>query len=396
MINREKKSCAICGSDDLFPVLELPKFPFTGVYLKSPDNPKYKGIDQALMLCRECGHGQLLKVVDPSLVYDFTYFHRSSLSPISTSGNDFFAKFLGEVVGDKKFKCILEIGCNDVYLLKKIEHMGGSLFGIDPIWKEKGVVQAGDKIKVLGKFIEELDIEKDLGEKPDLVLSAHTFEHVEDPMEQIRKVVGLADEGALVVIEVPGFDSLLTNNRFDQVFHQHLHYYSLASFERLIHEVGGEYLTHRFNYGYWGGTMLVAFKKTTSKVKNFKSRFVRPNEDVVGKHVQVFREQMHAAMCVIDTLKGETICGYGGAQMLPTIAYHMKSDFAFMKNVLDDNPDRSGLMYPYMPVVIKKPEPGFTLQDVNVLITALDSARPILGRVMSLNAKRIILPLNVL
>jgi len=279
--------------------------------------------------------------------------------------------------------------------LKKIDKLGEQIFGLDPIWKCNPPPQLGEKIKVVGKFVEELDFEQDLGGRPDLVLSAHTFEHIENPRDQLEKIVGIAEANAIIIVEVPGFDSLLNNCRFDQVFHQHVQYYSLASFERLIYEVGGEYIDHAFNYGYWGGTMMVAFRKNSKKDKTFSGKFQKRTMQVVEEKIKLFTVQMNNSMKLLETFKNEPICGYGAAQMLPTVAYHMNSDFSFMKCVYDDNTDRNGLMYPYMPIVIEKPKENQTLEGVNVLVTALDSARPIVKRISQLKAKRVILPLNV-
>ena len=394
MIIDTMRACSVCESGELREVVNLPKFPFTGIYVHSPDMPRYRGVDQALMLCGECGHGQLRNVVDPRLVYDRSYTHRSSTSPISTTGNDFFAQFLTRVAAGRTFRRVLEIGCNDLYLLKKIESLGERLFGVDPIWKGREHGDSG-KITVLGNFVEELNCVDDLGGPPDLIISAHTFEHIQKPKNQLERLVNAADANALFVVEVPGFDSLLMNCRFDQVFHQHIHYFSLASFERMIYEIGGEYIAHTFNYGYWGGTILVAFRKQSdTRPPSFQNRFSPPKENQIHRQFAMFLEQLDACMHIIASWENETIYGYGAAQMLPTIAYHMKSDLAFVKSVLDDNPDRDGLMYPYLPVVIQKPEAEFSLEGANVLITALDSIRPILKRVIAMKAKRILVPLH--
>jgi hypothetical protein len=309
------------------------------------------------------------------------------------SGNDFFGRFLTQMAAGRTFERVLEIGCNDLYLLNSISSLGKRLFGVDPIWKgrEPG---AKDRITVFGKFVEELNCADDLGGPPDLIISAHTFEHVKAPKQQLAKLMRDALNNALFVVEVPGFDSLLENCRFDQIFHQHIHYFSLSSFERLIHEIGGEYLAHTFNYGYWGGTLLVAFRKAGTHKAQFETRFPAPKEDRFAWQLAMFREQLAMCMRLIDSLEHETIFGYGAAQMLPTIAYHLKSNLAFLKSVLDDNPDRHGLMYPYLPVVIRKPSPELTLEGANVLITALDSIRPILKRAIALKAKRILVPLH--
>ena len=87
-----KLECAICRNNNLIQVIKLPNLPLTGVFVKEAPEKNSFSIDQALNFCSECGHVQLMYVLDPSYVYGQTYYHRSTNSPISRSGNDFFLK----------------------------------------------------------------------------------------------------------------------------------------------------------------------------------------------------------------------------------------------------------------------------------------------------------------
>ena len=148
------------------------------------------------MYCACCGHAQLRECVDPSYLYQDTYTHRSSLSPIATRGNDFFLSFLTDVTGTRKFESIVEIGCNYLYLLNKISHRGHELTGFDPIWRDRAAPVDG-AIRVSGKYVEEIDPPVDFQSRPDLVLSVHTLEHVNDPLESLRPIFDYARPGAL-------------------------------------------------------------------------------------------------------------------------------------------------------------------------------------------------------
>ena len=68
------------------------------------------------------------------------------------------------------------------------------------------------------------------------------------------------------IFEVPDFDCLIESLRFDAIFHQHLHYFSLSTLTNLIIECGGEVTDHLYNYqGPCGGSLLVSFKKSNKK-----------------------------------------------------------------------------------------------------------------------------------
>jgi hypothetical protein len=255
-----RKHCSACGSEDLQPLIDLPNFPLTGIFVSPAAAEDFPTFDQGLNRCNTCGHAQLKNTVSPEFLYQDTYTHRSSQSPISARGNDFFLNFLRSVIGNRELSCIVEIGCNDLYLLKRLEHQARSLVGFDPIWKDQPDHSVG-KIDVKGRFIEEIHPENDIPARPDLVISVHTLEHVNDPLTSLRPIFERAADEACFIIEIPGFDSLVKAGRFDQIFHQHLNYFSLASANAMIEKLGGEYVAHIFNYNYWQGTMLVAFKK---------------------------------------------------------------------------------------------------------------------------------------
>lgn len=140
--------------------------------------------------------------------------------------------------------------------------------------------------------------------------------------------------------------------------------------------------------------MLVAFRKGRSSNSSSGDRPVPSQKQILARW-QIFQEQLAHLTKVLDDLDHEPVYGYGAAQMLPTLAYHMKSDLSFLKCVLDDNPARDNLTYPHLPVWIRKPPEGMTLERAGVLITALDSLRPILKRVLSMRPRHVYVPLNL-
>ena len=65
------KSCKICKSKSLKKLIELKKFPLTGIYVKKniKKNFPYR-FNQNLNICNKCGHLQLSKFVSPDLLYN--------------------------------------------------------------------------------------------------------------------------------------------------------------------------------------------------------------------------------------------------------------------------------------------------------------------------------------
>jgi len=330
--------------------------------------------------------------VDPSIVYDSTYTHRGGNSRIATGGNEFFANFLASITEGRRFEKMVDIGCSDLYLLNKVKHLARECYGIDPVWIGEDASHVPD-LNVIGAFVEDVDFNAALSGPPDLVLSAHTFEHIDEPRLQLERIFNFAADDALFVIEVPGFDSMLRLARYDQAFHQHINHFSVASMRRLIEELGGTYLTHTYNYNLWGGTMLTAFTKNQPSGPPVHD-YVKPSADYAKARFAAFKRQLSELNTYLDVIKDQKIYGYGGAQMLPTLAYHMDSDLSYMETVLDDNPDRADLTWPDLGVRISIPEKDRDYSDSTVIITALDSSRPILRRCVELKFRQVLVPLQ--
>lgn len=387
----ESKNCHVCGSDQLEVIFEAPSLPLTGIYLPKNSSEILPTFDQMFMFCKECGHGQLRHLIAPSVLYDETYTHRTSTSPIATKGNDFFYEQLLKIIKDRKFKTLLEVGCNDLYLLQKTQGLALKKIGVDPIWIGRDH-ELNSSTKVLGRFIEQIDLINDVGSRPDLVISAHTFEHIQDFYGQMSALVELADDGCLFVIEIPSFDSMVKQRRFDQVFHQHIQYTSLSSMRHLVSRLGCSFLGHTFNYGYWGGTLIFWFEKTGKNLNPGLEGFQMLNLKSIKKNFIDFKLIAQESLNQAMELK-EVCYGFGAAQMLPILAYHMNSSLDFMDSILDDNLDRCGNYLPGIAPPIRSND--VDIRDAAVMITALDSTRVVLKRLLENSPRRIIIPINI-
>lgn len=382
--------CEICHSSSLTTVLDLPRLPLTGLYSESAMLDDQFFYDQGLNYCQTCGHGQLKHFLKPEILYDNTYTHRSSTSHISRSGNDFFYEFMQKQISTE-VKSVLEIGCNDTYLLKKLKYLGADLSGIDPIWINQA--NPDRDLNIIGGFVSDLT-KNNLTSAPDLIISSHTFEHIPNVYKEFYRLVEISDPNCLFVIEVPSLDTMVNLRRFDQVFHQHLQYFSLQSMHKLIERLGCHYITHTYNYNYWGGTLLFSFSKNNRSHSNQEKEYACLSKDIILNNFSSFQDQVLLSLKAFSSLEGASF-GFGAAQMLPTLAYHMKDSLSFLHGIYDDNLDRHGKYLPFVaPQILPLPEgdENNLLHDKNILVTALDSARPILNRLFKLNPRRIITP----
>ena len=385
-------SCDICSSKRLIKVFGMRNFPLTGIYTLK--GKKLKNFNNEFLICKKCNHGQLRNQINPKYLYQETYSHRTSKSPLAVHINyDFYGK-LKNIIKNKKFNCIFEIGCNDLFLAKKIKKHAKKIVGTDPIFKEKAKI-IDKKISVVGGFINDKKLINTVhnmtkNNKIDLVISSHTFEHVDTIKESLKKVIEIVDEECLFVLETPSLDSIIRNGHFDQIFHQHQHYVSERSIIELCNQLGLQFVDFKYNYQIWGGNVMYVLKKTKKKFSN--TRYLKQVQKIDIKNVRLkFNEFKKKCIKKISYLKKQhkNIIAFGAAQMMPVLAYHSKSDFDFVKALYDDNPNRVGKYLPYIKPKIERTNDKLIKKSF-VIITANEMCRPIIKRLSKINPLRII------
>jgi len=344
------------------------------------------------MVCSACGHAQLKYAIDPEFLYGNTYGFRTSESSTAKTGAEYFARYLQKLFPGRYFSRVVEFGCNDGFLLGLLQEKADKLLGIDPVINDRVV---SNKIRLAHGSVEEFNFIDFLEGKPDLVISQHTLEHLENPRNVLENIFDKIDEKTTVVLEFPCFDSIFEKFRYDQIFHQHLQYFSLSSFMKLLEEIDADLIDYTVNYNYWGA-LLIAFKKGNKSSKRWSSAYVKRKPEEVANGYHVFKRQMETTMECINSVRGNTpIYGYGAALMLPVLSYHLGTDFSFLERIFDDDPQKNGKGYINLPVKIAAPT-GFNFANIGVLLTAIDNRRPILKKLLATDTKIVIDPFHIM
>jgi SAM-dependent methyltransferase len=366
----------------------LPRLPLTGIYLEKSDNYKFENFhDEELLYCANCTHMQLSNAVDPNLLYQETYTHRTSESQISTSGNVFLENVIRKILAGSKVGQILEIGCNDGLLLSKINDLAFKLCGFDPVLEAD--VYPKENVKLVGGYGEDIDYEKILDQKVDLVITAHTFEHIQDPRTTLSRLAPYLATDSDFIIEVPSSVSMVNQGRLDQVFPQHINHYTPKSLESLMSSYGFKLADIVHNFKYWGGTQVLWFTRKKN-VTERKSNYVL-DELRVKQAIALFESSMKLVSNQLN--HGDfTRIGLGAAQMLPILKYHIGDAFLSLTCVVDDNPQRVGKYFPSIELPIVSAHSIADNANLQILITALDSSKALVRKALEMQATSVVVP----
>lgn len=310
-----------------------------------------------LSICR-CGLVQLKDAPDLDALYR-QYWYR-------TGTNTTMLKQVKDVVDTshkwqtlQKGDVVLDIGCND-----------GSLFGFLP----------GDVFKV--GFDPALNLELDsktrchavisdyfysdsyfraTKQKASLIFSLAMFYDLPDPYTFIKDICEVMDPEGLWVVQMSYTPLMLRQNAFDNICHEHLEYYTLRSFQRIIDPHGLKIVDVELNNTNGGSfRVFVQFENAKPKglsfdreIADFQQRAIYSREGSEGawdaRTYQDFGERVGKLKCEMKDLltelkaQGKKVMGYGASTKGNTLLQYYDIDESLIQAIAERQPAKFGL-----------------------------------------------------
>lgn len=233
------QSCRVCGSTALTPVINLGLQHLQGSFVKLGMNmPPNRRIPCELVRCdptrdeNACGLLQMKHSVPPEILYSNYWYvsgtnqtMRDHLKDIAGSANSFFPD---SHVNPRR---VLDIGCNDLTLLNFFPEDWDRI-GIDPSNVSDTVPESG--IRVVKDFFPSDKIDGQF----DVITSIAMFYDLEDPVNFARSIRELLSDDGIWIVEMAYMPTMLANNSYDTICHEHLLFYSLSVLDRVMRKAG--------------------------------------------------------------------------------------------------------------------------------------------------------------
>lgn len=230
--------CRSCGRGGLLPVLDLGETPLADHLLRTADAPEDR-YPLEVAFCSHCAMVQILRTVDPEILFcqDYPYYSSFSDQLLAHSRKNALA-----LIEDRKLgrdSLVVELASNDGYLLKNFVEQGIPVLGIDPA---SGPAKAAEKVGVTTVntfFTRQLAQElRDTDRRADVVIANNVLAHVADTNGFVAGIATLLKETGVAVIEAPYVKDLIEHAEFDTIYHQHLCYLSATSVDKLARRHG--------------------------------------------------------------------------------------------------------------------------------------------------------------
>ncbi|MDR2528129.1 MAG: class I SAM-dependent methyltransferase [Synergistaceae bacterium] len=231
-------NCRICDSTSLELVIDLGEQPWCNNFLTAEQIGKEPFYPLRVVYCHDCHAAQLDFTVKKEIMFgDHTY-----LSGTTKSLSSHFANLAQEVdrifMSGKKGKSILDIGSNDGTQLKHYQALGYDVLGVESSKTTATIAQKAG-IPTLNAFFNQ-ETMRGIGRKFDVFNAAGVFFHLEELHSVCQGIKeGLRDDGVFIV-QFLYMKTIMENNAFDQIYHEHLLYYTLETIETLLRKHGLE------------------------------------------------------------------------------------------------------------------------------------------------------------
>jgi hypothetical protein len=218
-------ACRNCKKKKLEILFNLGNLSYTGKFPKkfSTNVPKVKII---LVKCRNCHLVQLDRNFNPKYLYGKDYGYRSGINKTMSHHLKNTALYLSKKANIKKGDYVLDIASNDGTLLNSY-NSGVIKVGVDPlIYKFKNYYK---KINFpINSFFSYEEIKKKIiKNKFKIITALSVFYDLKDPNKFLNDISKIIDQkNGIFLLEHTDLHSILKNNLFDTICHEHLEYYS--------------------------------------------------------------------------------------------------------------------------------------------------------------------------
>jgi len=328
---------------------------------------------------------------------DYDYSYTSSNSEFSRNHWRNFAREVDEKIKLPKGSKVVEIGSNDGFLTKEFKNMGHQVLGVDP---SPYVAKLASKLGVetycdfFGSKVGE-DIKEKLGEA-DLIVANNVFNHANDVEDFTIGVINLLKNNGVFVYEVPYWYNTIKDKKFDQIYHEHVTYFTVKFSYESLRKYGLEIVDVQV-VDYHGGSLRVFARKSNETTPQSRIEDMIKKEEDFGlfdeNTYKEFMRNLHQQrnyflkeVCEIK-LKGHPIVGVGAAAKGNTLLTFYKLDNSMLDYITDSSEHKQGKYTPLTRIPITGDEIFAKYDEVYALVLAWNISDAIKENLKKINGK---------
>jgi 2-polyprenyl-3-methyl-5-hydroxy-6-metoxy-1,4-benzoquinol methylase len=347
--------CRNCEKNKFLKISNIGYQPISSIFLKNKKKIKNYSLD--LFKCKICDLVQLSKIANLKDMYGSEYGYKTSVSKLMI--NHLKEKFirLKKLNILKKNSNILDIGSNDGTFLNFFIDTNNNLnlYGIDPS-ASAFIENYNKKIKIIIDFFNQKTVKQYFRNnktiKFSLITSFAMFYDVEDPNIFCRDISNILEKNGIWILEFSYFPLLLKNLTYDQICHEHVVYYTLNTFNKIIKKNNLKIIDFSINEINGGSIEVICAKKNSKhKTKNKKINEILKKEKLITQRdydrfnlrVETSKKNL---LLFLKNQKKSNVIGYGASTKGNVILNYCGVTNKNISYICDANPSKIGKFTP--------------------------------------------------
>lgn len=399
MTKSRYKKCLVC-KNNLDQILDLGMHPYADTFINESQLEMTEPVlPLVVFLCKNCGEIQLGYISNDFDRYNlYSYSYTSSNSTFSRNHWDKYAETMVKRFDVNK-KFVLEIGSNDGYLISKFRKNNETL-GVDPSANMAKIAKETHGVHTMNELFTFKNSKKikDRYGKADLIMANNVFNHSNSPLDFAKGVENLLKEDGVFVFELPYWLDTIESKKFDQIYHEHISYFTVKSSYHLLAKAGLEIFDVE-EVEYHGGSLRIYAKKSKNpipiKIKKVKKMITKEIEkglfkisryEKFQKEITTVRDKFLSRLFTLRA-QGYPIVAVGAAAKGNTFLNFYKLDKTVIDYVTDSSPQKQGKFTPLTRIPIVPDDIFKKYKVVYALILSWNLSTTLKNNLLKLNNK---------
>jgi hypothetical protein len=248
--------CRVCDSKKIREILDLGMQPWGNDFIQISENKKSELYPLNFVICENCKTSQINYTIPKEKMF-VKHSYMSGTTKTLTSHFQNVGEKIMKLNSFKKDDYVMDIGGNDGTFLEFFKEKNIKVLNIDS-GTEQANLSNKKGIECINDFFNEKissEIIKKYG-KAKIIHGSGIFFHLEDLKSVFKGIKNVLNNNGSLVAEFIYLPSMIKNLAFDQIYHEHLLYYSLHSFQKLLDQFDLE-ITNAELFAIHGGSCVV-------------------------------------------------------------------------------------------------------------------------------------------
>ena len=363
-----KRTCRFCASPLEHSFADLGMSPLSNAYLREEQLHRMEPFYPLhAYVCAKCFLVQLEEFESPDKIFsDYAYFSSFSESWLKHC-EEYSVRMIERLKLDSKSK-VVEIASNDGYLLQYFKKRGVPVLGVEPAENvAKTAIQKGIPTEVMFFGTETARTLLAKGNGADLIVGNNVLAHVPDLNGFVAGMKVLLKPKGTITMEFPHLLSLMKENQFDTIYHEHFSYFSLITVEQVFAKHGLRVFDVDMLSTHGGSLRIHArhqedeSRPVQKSVNDLRETEARAKLNEISTYL-TFADQVRATKralleFLIDAKNnGKTVVGYGAPAKGNTLLNYCGVRTDLIDYTVDKSPHKQGHFLPGIHIPIKSPD----------------------------------------